>query len=176
MPQSPAFASLEDFDGAHPLLTLTEYDGYRSQLAELRRVREHELPQLLRAARGFVANDAVEEIAQIEQDVAIVDARIARLDELLRDARVFDDAQWEPQRVIPGRVVTVRYSSTGKQIAFVLSSLPAGRARAVAPRSPVGRALLGRQTGDVVAVELPNGRTETLAILGVAPADLRAAA
>jgi transcription elongation factor GreA len=176
MPQPPAFASLEDLDGAHPLVTLSEYEGYRSQLAELRRVRERDLPQLLRAARGFVANDAAEEIAQIQHDVAVVDARIAHLDDLLRDARVFDDAQWDAQRVIPGRVVNVRYGGTGKETAFILSSFPSEAARAVAPRSPVGRALLGRRTGDVVSVELPNGRTETIAILGVTPADLRAAA
>ena len=47
---------------AHPnsasLLTRADYDQYRAHLEELRRVRDRDLPELLRDARGFVASDA----------------------------------------------------------------------------------------------------------------------
>jgi len=42
-----------------------------------------------------------------------------------------------------------------------------GAPRTVSARSPVGQALMGRAAGDVVAVELPDGRVEQLRILGV---------
>jgi transcription elongation GreA/GreB family factor len=38
----------------------------------------------------------------------------------------------------------------------------------VSVRSPVGRALMGRRAGDVVAIELPSGRVESLQIVAVA--------
>jgi transcription elongation GreA/GreB family factor len=41
----------------------------------------------------------------------------------------------------------------------------------VSAGSPVGRALLGRAPGETVVVELPRGRVERLAILGVSPAE-----
>jgi len=44
---------MEDLDGEHPLLTQSEYAEYTAQLAELRRVRDRDLPGLLRDARGF---------------------------------------------------------------------------------------------------------------------------
>ena len=50
-------------------------------------MRDRDLPELLRDARGFVASDAEEEIAQIRDDHVFVDARIAHLEAPLRDAR-----------------------------------------------------------------------------------------
>ena len=79
----------------HPasLLTRADYERYRVHLAELRRVRDRDLPELLRAARGFVASDADEEIAQIREDHVFVEARIAHLEALLRDAHVIADSE-----------------------------------------------------------------------------------
>ena len=54
-----------DHPNSASLLTRADYDQYRAQLEELRRVRDRDLPELLRDARGFVASDAEEEIAQI---------------------------------------------------------------------------------------------------------------
>ena len=68
------------------LLTRTDYEHYRRVLDELLRVRDRDLPELLRDARGFVAADAEEEIAQIRDDHVFVEARIAHLESQLRDA------------------------------------------------------------------------------------------
>ena len=87
------------------------------------------------------------------------------------DFNVIDDSGWAPCAAGPGRIVTVRYGSLSREVAFVLGAEPLDAARPVSPRSPVGQALLGRCAGDVVSVDLPNGRTETLTILRVAPAD-----
>src|SRR5829696_10225854 len=87
-----------DHPNSASLLTRGDYEQYGAQLAELRRVRDHDLPELLRDARGFVASDAEEEIAQIRDDHVFVEARIAHLEAVLRDARV-----------MPGREIEVEY-------------------------------------------------------------------
>jgi transcription elongation factor GreA len=157
-------------DQAH--LTPAEYEHYRGQLSELLRVRHRDLPPLLRQARGFVASDASEEIAQIQDDVAVIDARIARLTRLLGDARVLDGSHAPVDRVVPGRLVDVRYPRTGAEACYVVGGAPdAGDARTVSARSPVGQSLLGRSPGDVVEVELPSGRIEQLEILRVTAVD-----
>ncbi len=166
-PQRPATA--DDLHGDNPLLSRAEFDHYRGQLAELRRVRERDLPQLLRDARGFVANDAAEEIAQIREDQTVVDARIDSLEAMLQDARVLDDDGWDADRAVPGRVLNVRYVRSGREVAFVLGSAAPSHARAVSVRSPMGQALLGRNTGDVVSVELPDGTVEEISIVSVQP-------
>src|SRR5215213_7086923 len=80
-----------DHPNSASLITRADYEQYRADLQELRRVRDRDLPELLRDARGFVASDAEEEIAQIRDDHVFVDARIAHLDALLRHAEVIAD-------------------------------------------------------------------------------------
>ena len=156
---------------AHPdssaLLTRADYEHYRGVLDELRRVRDRDLPELLREARGFVASDAAEEIAQIRDDHVFVDARIAHLEALLRDAQVIADGE-APDAAFAGRIVEVEYTRTRKRATYrITAGREAGQTGTVSSGSPVGQALIGRSGGDVASVTLPNGRTEEIRILAV---------
>ena len=149
------------------LVTQADYELYRARLEELRRVRDRDLPELLRAARGFVASDAGEEIAQIRDDHVFVESRIAQLATLLREARVVSDAE-APGAALPGRVVDVEYTSSGKRVTYRIAGAGgAVRPGTVSAGSPVGQALIGRARGDRVWVELPNGRGEELRVVAV---------
>lgn len=151
-----------------PLLTRAELVRYQDRLRELQRVRDIDLPDLRRAARELVASDAVEEMAQMQDDFALVEARIARIEGILRDARVVDDDDHDADCVVPGRTVTLRYVGSGKEARYVVGVEPGGDGlRAVSVRSPVGQAIVGRCVGDLVTVELPDGRTEELLIVSV---------
>ena len=156
-------------DTAMPGLRLTpeEHLSYLEELERLRQVRDRDLPDLLREARTFVANDAAEEIIQIHDDRAVVDARIARLEQLLPAARIVagDGAS---QIVAVGSEVEVQYVRTGKVVTYRVAGIPRqSGSGTVSAGSPMGAALLGRSAGDTVAVELPDGRVEQLRILGV---------
>jgi transcription elongation factor GreA len=76
-----------------------------------------------------------------------------------------------------GSTVAVAYERTGSRASYRLSGIASGTdARSVSARSPVGRAVMGRRAGDVVAVELPSGRVESLRVLTIAlPAGIEAA-
>jgi len=153
----------------HPasLLTRADFERYRGHLTELRRVRDRDLPELLRGARGFVASDAEEEIAQIREDHVFVEARIAHLEALLCDAHVIADDE-APGIAFPGRIVDVEYTRNGKLATYRIAG--AGRAGGpgtVSAGSPVGQGLIGRGRGDLVSIDLPNGRSEELRIVDV---------
>lgn len=150
------------------LLTQDEYDSYLEELVRLREIRDHDLPDLMREARTFVASDAVEELIQVQDDHAVVAARIGRLEELLRTARLVDD-DLGAQVVTLGRSVEVEYVRTGKVTTYRIAGVaPSSGSGAVSAASPIGSALMGRSPGDLVAVELPRGRVEDLRILSVA--------
>jgi transcription elongation factor GreA len=156
-----------DHPNTASLLTRGDYEQYRAQLEELRRVRDRDLPALLRDARGFVASDAEEEIAQIRDDHVFVEARIAHLEALLRDAHVIADSE-APDVAFPGRVVDVEYTRNGRLATYRIASAgSAARPGSVSAGSPVGQGLIGRARGDLVSVELPNGRAEELRIVAV---------
>src|SRR5215210_2512142 len=79
---------LDRTEGTTPELVIgaSEYADYERELDHLRAIRARELPDRMRRARGCA--DAAEEIAHIQEDHAVIDARIARLDDRLRTATV----------------------------------------------------------------------------------------
>ena len=157
------------------VLTRLEHDRLKAGLDELYRIRDRDLPELMRDARTFVASDAVEEIAQIQEDQTVVEARIARLELMLREATVLDDGA-KAGGIAPGDLVTVHYSRLGRDVSYVLGGEPRGDARGVSIRSPVGKALLRRAVGDVVAFELPDGRVEEVRVVAVSAPSAEAVA
>jgi transcription elongation factor GreA len=147
----------------------SEYAAHERELDRLRTLRARDLADRLRRARGFVASDAAEEIAQAQDDQNVLDARIARLDELLRTATIVpDDLAGDAASL--GWTVEVEYEGTGRRATYRLDGIAAGGpGRSVSARSPVGRAVMGRRAGDAVSVELPAGRVERLRIVAIAP-------
>jgi transcription elongation factor GreA len=156
--------------GAQLLLTAAEFAAYERELRELRDNRSQTLPELMREARSFVAADAAEEIAQIEERQAVIDARIARLADLLSRATVVSDSE-ATDVVTLGSTVELEYERTKRRMTYRLTGAATGAgSRAVSAASPVGRALMGRRAGDVVSAHLPGGRVEPLRIVAITPA------
>ena len=164
--------------GMTPALPIgaSELAEHELELDRLRGVRADDLPARMRRARGFVGADAAEEIAQIQGDRAVIDARIAWLEDLLRAATVLPEGPADGVATL-GCAVEVEYERTGRRASYRLSGIASGGdARSVSARSPVGRALMGRCAGDLVSVDLPSGRVESLRIVAVAAPPARDAA
>lgn len=154
---------------AGPLFTAAELAAYRRELDRLVQIRDHDLPELFRDARTFVAADTAEEIVQIHEDLAVIEARIRRLDETLREARVIDDDA-APELVEIGREIDVEYLDSGKVLTYrVTGSALSSGPGTISAGSPVGRALLGHAVGAVADVRLPGGKAARLRILAVRP-------
>ena len=149
----PAEYEVEDDD----LITADGFDRLRSELDELRDAGRRDLAERLREARtdGDVADnpallDLLEEHAQLERRIAVLDARIATL-------RVVAPAEDGVAGL--GTSVSVRDTATGdvadyELVGAVEADVGNGR---VSLGAPVGRALVGRRKGDVVDVETPRG-------------------
>jgi transcription elongation factor GreA len=147
----------------------SEFAEYERELHRLRAIRDREVPDRMRQARGFVAADTAEEIAHIQDDHVVSDARIARLEDLLRMATVLLDGPADGV-VTLGCTVEVEYERTGRRASYRLNGIASGTDdRSVSARSPVGRAVMGRRAGDVVSVQLPSGRVESLQIVAITP-------
>jgi transcription elongation factor GreA len=146
------------------LLAAVEYASYERELERLRDLRDRDLPERLRAARGFVAADAAEEIAHIQAQQTVMDARIARLVDLLSAATVIPEDEAGDVATI-GSTVEVEYLGRGRQARYRLTGAASGNeSGGVSARSPIGRALLGRRVGDVVSARLPGGGVEELRV------------
>lgn len=134
------------------------------------RMEKWRFAERLRSAREFGDTANNDEYLAIREDEAVVDARIARLEDILRRARIVDSSDTDGTIAI-GSSVTVLDVGAGEPFDYVIDSAHAPVApNAVSAVSPVGRALLGRQPGEVVSVQLPKkGRTRELEIVAVLP-------
>ncbi len=149
------------------LLSQAEYAAHEAELARLRVARDQLVPAQLREARTYVAADAVEEIAHIQEEQAVIDSRIARIEDLLRDATVVDGDNAEDV-VTLGSLVEVEYGPSRKPMTLrVTGATVSSEPGSVSSRSPVGAALMGRRPGEIAVAELPDGVRVEVAIVAV---------
>jgi transcription elongation factor GreA len=144
------------------ILTRVGYERLRDNLATLTTTDRSELRDRLRNAReqGGELADNLELIDALE-DQEVLERRIASLEASLASARVIDDAPRDGTIGI-GTRVRLRDIDNGRTAEYdVVGSLEADPGqRRLSADSPVGRALLGRRTGDVLQVNAPRGRMQ----------------
>ena len=155
-------------------VTAAAYAALRRERNKLRHEKLHQFPERLRLAREHGDAASNDEHLAIREEEAVVDARLARLEDILSRAKVVGAAESD-DRVAIGSSVTVLEIDSGEAIDYVIESAhAAAKPRSVSVVSPVGRALLGRGIGDVVTVSLPrHDRIRELEILAISA--LRAA-
>ena len=155
-------------DDALPV-TAAAHEALQRELVKLRQVKARFAEQL-RLAREFGDTANNDEYLAIREEEAVVDTRLARLEDIFERARIVDAAE-SADTIAIGSSVTVLDRGAGEPYDYVIDSAHAPVARgAVSAVSPVGRALLGRKAGEVVTVQLPHkGRTRELEIVAVRP-------
>ena len=141
-------------------LTPESHRRLTSELEDLTGPKRIEISDRIAEARshGDIRENADYHAAKDEQ--GLMEARIAHLERVLRDATVQEVVN-DTGRVEIGSMVTV-VDSDGDELEFLLA--PAenrGSARlVVSPTSPLGSAVLSRSPGDRVTYQAPGGRFE----------------
>jgi transcription elongation factor GreA len=149
------------------VMSSAEYAALTRELETLRASLRSELAQQLHDVRAHgVTSDDDDRLAVLEQ-AAIDRARITQLEDLARSATVLDDDAFDGAAGLGSTVEvadeagrTAKYRLIGRRT----SESPADE---VSLGSPVGKALAGARTGDVVHVGLPNGSERSLTVLAV---------
>jgi transcription elongation factor GreA len=154
-------------------VTAATYKALESEADRLRAVKEHDIRNRLRAARENGDGSSNDEFLAIREEEMVIDARLARLDDILSRARVVAPAE-STTTIAIGSTILVKDIESGREIDYLLDSAHAASVPgAVSVVSPVGAALLGRRRGEVVTVDLPKGRTRNLQVLAIKPEPAR---
>lgn len=143
--------------------TILTQQGLRKledELEHLKTVKRKEVAARIKASKEFgdLSENAEYEDAKNEQ--AFVEGRILQLEQMLRSARVIDNHDAPSDLVTVGSTVQLKDLATGETLAYMI----VGSAEAdpdhdkISNVSPVGKALLGRRTGDTVTVVVPAGK------------------
>jgi transcription elongation factor GreA len=148
------------------ILTPEGLEKLKEELAHLSGERRREIAERIKDAReyGDISENAEYDDAKNEQ--AMLEARIAQLEDKLRAATVVNADDLSNDVVQIGSVVHVKDEKTGKSQKFsIVGSAEANPAESkLSNESPVGRALMGHKRNDVVSVQVPKGPARKLKI------------
>jgi transcription elongation factor GreA len=148
------------------ILTQEGLDKLKEELELLATDKRREVAQRIKEAREFgdIAENAEYDDAKNEQ--AMLEQRIAQLEDKLRAAQVIDAKDVTTDVVGVGTVVHVKDQKTGKSQQFtIVGSAEANPAEMkLSNESPVGRALMGHKRNDIVSVPVPKGPARKLKI------------
>ena len=148
------------------ILTPEGLTNLKSELEQLSTIRRREVAARIKEAREFgdISENAEYDDAKNEQ--AMLEARIAAVQEKLRMATVIEADELSTDVVQVGSVVHVKDEKTGKSAKYtIVGSAEAKPAEnKLSNESPVGRALLGHKRNDTVSVQVPRGPARKLKI------------
>jgi transcription elongation factor GreA len=131
------------------VLTAEQKAALDAELAELEGPRRAAAIEAIATARAFGDLSENFEYHAAKNDQGLLEARIAKLRERLRTAVVVEHDT--DDHVGPGSVVEIE-DADGEVMEVTISAVGG-----VSTDSPLGRALMGKAVGDVVAVEAPRG-------------------
>ncbi|HEY8584128.1 MAG TPA: transcription elongation factor GreA [Capillimicrobium sp.] len=147
------------------ILTPDGLEKLKTELEELSTVKRREVAARIKEAREFGDISENSEYDDAKNEQAMLEQRIAQLEERLRSAQVVDASELDTEKVQVGSSVNVKDEDTGTSQKFlIVGSAEAKPPERLSNESPVGKALMGRKKGDVVDVVLPNGKKRQLKI------------
>jgi transcription elongation factor GreA len=146
------------------ILTPEGLQNLKEELEHLQTAKRREVAQRIKEAREFGDISENSEYDDAKNEQAMLEQRIAQLEDRLRSARVIEAEELGTDVVRVGSTVNVSDDNGKKQSFMIVGSAEAKPPERLSNESPVGKALLGHKKGDTVDVVLPNGKKRKLKI------------
>jgi len=144
-------------------LTATGARRLREQLEHIKTVERPKIIEAIAEARahGDLSENAEYHAAREQQ--SFIEGRIAALETVLAEAQIIDVRAIDAgDKVVFGATVTLLHMETEKKTIYqIVGEEEADLDRGlISINSPIARALIGREVGDVAEVKAPGGITE----------------
>jgi len=141
-------------------LTRRGFELLKAELLRLKSVERHAVIQAISEARaqGDLSENAEYEAAKDKQ--GFIEGRILELDSKLAAAQVIDPAKLDADgRIVFGSTVELEDEDSGAKVTYQIvgddeADLKLGL---ISISSPIARALIGKESGDVAEVKAPGG-------------------
>ena len=110
--------------------------------------------------KGDLSENAEYDAAKEAQ--GLLEAKIAKLQEMVNNARIVDETNLDSDKVLILCKVTIKNVKTGQKMTYTLvpeteADLKTGR---LSVNSPISKGLLGKKIGEVADVTVPSGKMQ----------------
>ena len=142
-----------------------KFEELRKELEHLKTQKRKEIAEQLEYARSLGDLSENAEYKEARELQALVETKIAELEDLLSNVEIVKDASGSDE-VVVGSLVVVKRTDTNEEREYkIVAPAEANiKERKVSYTSPLGEALLGKKKNDKVEVETPNGKVEYIVI------------
>jgi transcription elongation factor GreA len=131
----------------------------KDDLHQLKTVERPKISQQIAEARdkGDLSENAEYDAAKEAQ--GLLEARIAKMEDLVANARLVDESQLDNSKVFILSKVKIKNANTNAIVEYTLvAENEANLAdKKISVDSPIGKGLLGKKVGDVAEVKVPAG-------------------
>jgi transcription elongation factor GreA len=140
-------------------MTLAGKEKLEQELEYLKSVKRKEVVERIKIARSFGDLSENSEYDSAKEEQAFVEGRITTLENMVRNAKIIDEAEMTTDGVTLGRSVTFVELPDGEEETYII----VGSAEAdpfegkISNDSPIAKSLMGKKVGDVVNVQTPGG-------------------
>lgn len=129
-----------------------------------------ELDNLENVERPRVSNDIAEardkgdlsenaEYHAAKEEQSLLEFKIAKLKEVISNARIIDESKLDTSKILIHSIVKIRNTANKMEFTYTLvadseTDIKEGK---LSVNSPIGKGLLGKEVGEVVEIQVPNG-------------------
>jgi transcription elongation factor GreA len=132
----------------------------KDELHQLKMVERPKISQQIAEARdkGDLSENAEYDAAKEAQ--GLLEARIAKMEDLIANARLVDESQLDNSKVFILSKVKIKNHSNNAVVEYTLvAENEANLAeKKISVDSPIGKGLLGKKVGDITEVQVPAGK------------------
>ncbi len=141
-------------------ITVSGLNSLKSELENLKNVQRPKIVEAIAEARshGDLKENAEYHAAKEQQ--ALIESRVIAIDDLIARANVIDVTKIENNgKVIFGSTVKVQDLKNSKQISYRLVGQDEAdiKKNLIFFKSPIGKALIGKDKGDMISASTPSG-------------------
>ena len=141
------------------ILTKASYQKLQEELEDLKVNKRKEIAQKIKEAReqGDLSENAEYDAAKDEQ--RDIEAHIDELENLLKNAEIIDHKKIDFDKIHMGCKVKIRDMGTRREMTYeiVPSTEVNSREKKISYESPIGAALMNKEVGEVVEIQIPAG-------------------
>lgn len=141
------------------VLTQEGLKDLEDELEELKTVKRRDIAEKIKVALSFGDLSENSEYDEAKNEQGIIEARIAEIEATLMNVKIIDFESLSTEHVQVGNRVTVKDLSENEILVLhIVGSKEVDMKRGkISDESPIGKALIGHQKGDLVDVEAPVG-------------------
>lgn len=131
----------------------------KDELHEMKTVQRPSISNQIAEARdkGDLSENAEYDAAKEAQ--GILEMKIAKLEEIISNARIIDDSNIDNSKVYILSNVKIKNVANGMTMEYTLVAENEAdlKAKKISVESPIGKGLLGKAVGEIADIQTPNG-------------------